>query len=109
MNRGARVSVLLLVALAAGSPLVRGFVIAAQAHPAKCHSDAPVTPVPVSHDCCASGHHAAHPSATFSGQPAMMDCGKDAAAFDLPMNGVVIVPHFISSSNGPPGLIPLRI
>ncbi|HLV85459.1 MAG TPA: hypothetical protein VKV39_00680 [Candidatus Sulfotelmatobacter sp.] len=109
MNRGAQVCVLLLLAWGAATPFARGFVVTEPAHPARCHDQAPSAPVPANHECCATSHDVAHPSAAFSVRAGVVSCGEGTSGLDFPSKLIVMVPRLISSSIGPPGLVPLRI
>jgi len=81
--------------------------------PAGCHSQQPATPThtPISHQCCASGHNTAIPSAAFSSCPliarfsALIDiAGISLAALTGLQPAALDVP-----TDSPPGTVPLRI
>lgn len=83
-------------------------------HSAGCHSPkpvAPASPLPVSYQCCANGHHAAMPNASFTVRSRAAQLRSLASVDELRLN-------FASSlnsgklpapSNSPPGGVPLRI
>jgi len=122
------VAVLLLVTMAAALAGVQGLAFpVAQAdsfplslplhlHPAGCHSQessAPKTPspLPTSYQCCANGHHAAIPSASFTVRSMAAQLCSLVSVDEPRLN-------FASSlrsetlpapSNSPPSGVPLRI
>jgi hypothetical protein len=84
-------------------------------HPVGCHGPAPATrfPEPTSYQCCASGHQAALPNASFALRSSISVaqlCSLDGSGgprlsfFSWLHSAVLVVP-----SNSPPGAAPLRI
>jgi hypothetical protein len=109
------IAVLLLVVMTAAFPGAHAlaFLTTQPVHPAGCHNHGPATPAPApaSFQCCASGHQAAMPNASYSPHPlagrlsaltAGEQLSQDFALGRLPAR--LIVP-----SNSPPGAVPLRI
>jgi hypothetical protein len=90
-------------------------------HPAGCHSPGPATrfPGPTSYQCCASGHQAALPNASFALGSALRSslrcglvqlCSLDGSggprlSFVTCLHSAVFVVPFSS----PPGVAPLRV
>jgi hypothetical protein len=83
-------------------------------HPAGCHGPkpvAPASPLPTSYQCCANGHHAAIPNASFTVR-SMAAQLRSLASVDEPRlnfasslnSGKLLAP-----SNSPPSGTPLRI
>jgi hypothetical protein len=129
MQRTSRtIAVLLLVTIAAALPGVQVQTqalalsaappsLAQSSHPAGCHSQdqagqAPAAPTPArsNYDCCASGHHHAMASASFSLRPLVALFHIDAAddhrlnsGFSSPAAALAI------PSTSPPNTSPLRI
>jgi len=101
--------VLCVVTAFTATPLAVQTSLAADAAPAGCHHQAPVTPQPASHHCCALGHHTAALTAftpDFSGphdfshlftvDPALVTYSQS------PSSRILI-------GSSPPGIAPLRI
>lgn len=78
-----------------------------------CHGHMPEQParVPVSYQCCANGHHAAIPQATFQARPLVALFSKSDGGENSSLASVVAA-HFsmiVAPSSSPPGVAPLRI
>ena len=107
------IDVLLLVVMVAALPGMQAFGLpAAQpAHSAGCHGHGGATPppVPISYQCCASGHHAAVPATAFIPDALAVEHWHD---IDDGFLSSALRQHFSTSvdpPNSPPGSAPLRI
>jgi hypothetical protein len=122
-----RVAMLLLVTMAATLAGVQGLAFpAAQAdsfplpplhlHPAGCHSQessapkAP-SPLPTSYQCCANGHHAAIPSASFTVRSMAAQLCSLVSVDEPRLNFASSLrwEKLSAPSNSPPSGVPLRI
>jgi hypothetical protein len=112
-SSGRMIAGLLLVVIAASLPGMHALAFSAvqPSHPAGCHSHGPATPHPASFQCCASGHQAAMPNATFS--PRAMDvqlcrlAAGEEGRFRFASDRHSVM--FVVPSNSPPDIAPLRI
>lgn len=111
------VAVLLLAALAAAQPATQ--VLALSAGPplpaAGCHGDmgrhssSPTAPAPAKYQCCVNGHHAAIPSAMFSGHRLLtLMSGMDLGLALRSSSELASLVSFAPSTS-PPQSAPLRI
>jgi hypothetical protein len=109
------VAAVLLIPMAIALPGAQAMAAPAR-HPAGCHGPAPATrfPAPTSYQCCASGHQAALPNASFallsSISVVAQLCSLDGRGGPrLSFVSCLYSAVFVVPSNSPPGVASLRI
>jgi hypothetical protein len=83
-------------------------------HPAGCHSSKPLTPastLPTSYQCCANGHHAAIPNASFTVRSTAAQLCSLASVDEPRLNFACFLNSgkLLTPANSPSGGAPLRI
>jgi hypothetical protein len=109
------IAILLLAVMVATLFPAAAFAIpsAPAAHPAGCHGHkSPVSsPVPISYQCCVSGHPSAIPASAFSSTTLLPDVGNVSNTAQSPDTCArhADISNQIRACVGPPCLSPLRI